>query len=66
MIVIGLNVHKQSVTAVAVGEAGRPLGEKLVLVGSEELLGWAAALAERRSGRSRTAGSSHAGWNGSC
>jgi hypothetical protein len=30
MIVIGLDVHKQSVTAVAVDEAGRPLTEKVV------------------------------------
>jgi transposase len=44
MIVIGLDVHKQSVTAVAVDEAGRPLTETTVQVGSEELLGWAAAL----------------------
>jgi transposase len=44
MIVIGLDVHKQSVTAVAVDEAGRPLGEKLVAVGSQELLGWAGGL----------------------
>jgi transposase len=48
MIVIGLDVHKQSVTAVAVDEAGRPLGEKTVLVGSDELLGWAAALGSER------------------
>ena len=48
MIVIGLDVHKQSVTAVAVDEAGRPLGEKVVLVGSDELLGWAAGLGEQR------------------
>ena len=47
MIVIGLDVHKQSVTAVAVDEAGRSLGERTVLVGSDELLGWAAALSER-------------------
>jgi transposase len=44
MIVIGLDVHKQSVTAVAVDEAGRPLAEKAIAVGSDELLGWAAAL----------------------
>ena len=31
MIVIGLDVHKQSVTAVVVDEAGRPLDEKVVL-----------------------------------
>jgi transposase len=48
MIVIGLDVHKQSVTAVAVDEAGRPLGERVVLVGSDELLGWAARLGEQR------------------
>jgi len=44
MIVIGLDVHKQSVTAVAVDEAGRPLDEKLIPVGSDELLDWAAGL----------------------
>ncbi len=35
MIVIGVDVHKQSVTAVAVDEAGRILDERTVLVGSE-------------------------------
>ena len=44
MIVIGLDVHKQSVTAVAVDEAGRPLAEKVIRVGSDELLEWSAAL----------------------
>src|SRR3954468_12930381 len=48
MIVIGLDVHKQSVTAVAVDEAGRPLDEKVISVGSDELLGWAASLAAER------------------
>ncbi len=48
MIVIGLDVHKQSVTAVAVDEAGRPLAETTIQVGSEELLGWASALDEER------------------
>jgi transposase len=48
MIVIGLDVHKQSVTAVAVDAAGRPLDEKAILVGSDELLGWAAALGSER------------------
>jgi transposase len=48
MIVIGLDVHKQSVTAVAVDEAGRPLDEKVIAVGSEELLDWAAALDDER------------------
>jgi transposase len=48
MIVIGLDVHKRSVTAVAVDEAGRPLGEALIPVGSDELLGWASALSAER------------------
>jgi len=46
MIVIGVDVHKQSVTAVAVDEAGRMLDEKTIQVGSDELLEWAAALGE--------------------
>ncbi len=48
MIVIGLDVHKQSATAVAVDEAGRPLAEKVIPVGSDELLDWAAALDAER------------------
>jgi transposase len=48
MIVIGLDVHKQSVTAVAVDEAGRPLAEMTIPVGSEALLGWAFALGGER------------------
>jgi transposase len=48
MIVIGLDVHKQSVTAVAVDEAGRALGEKVVVVGSDELLGWASSFRTER------------------
>src|SRR5438067_2886373 len=47
MIVIGVDVHKQAVTAVAVDEAGRP-EEKTVLVGSDQLVGWAAALGDQR------------------
>jgi transposase len=48
MIVIGVDVHKQSVTAVAVDDAGRLLDERTVPVGSEELIGWASALDEDR------------------
>jgi transposase len=48
MIVIGLDVHKQSVTAVAVDEAGRPLGERVIAVGSDELLAWAGELGAER------------------
>src|SRR6266446_4180089 len=48
MIVIGVDVHKQSVTAVAVDDAGRILDERTVPVGSEELIGWASALDAER------------------
>jgi len=48
MIVIGVDVHKRSVTAVAVDEAGRMLDERTVLVGSDELIGWASALDGQR------------------
>ena len=48
MIVIGVDVRKHSVTAVAVDEAGRPLGETTIPVGSDELLAWAAALSGER------------------
>ena len=44
MIVIGVDVHKQSVTAVAVDESGRMLDERTVAVGSDVLIGWASAL----------------------
>ena len=37
MIVIGVDVHKQSLTAVAVDEVGRPLGERTVPVDDEVL-----------------------------
>ena len=48
MIVIGVDVHKQSVTAVAIDEAGRPLGERTVLVGSDELVDWASGIGAER------------------
>src|SRR6478752_485410 len=48
MIVIGVDVHKRSVTAVAVDEAGRMLDERTVPAGSNELLGWARALDAKR------------------
>jgi Transposase len=49
MIVIGLDVHKQTVTAVAVDEAGRMLDERTVVVGSDELVGWARAFSGQRT-----------------
>jgi transposase len=48
MIVIGVDVDKQSVTAVAVDEAGRMLDEQTIAVGSDELLGWAVGLRAER------------------
>jgi transposase len=48
MIVIGVDVHKQSVTAVAVDDAGRTLDERTVPVGSDELVGWASTLGSER------------------
>jgi transposase len=44
MIVIGVEVHKQSVSAVAADEVGRMLEGRTIQVGSEELLAWAAAI----------------------
>jgi hypothetical protein len=48
MIVIGVDVHKQSVTAVAVDKTGRMLDERTVPVGSKELIGWDSALDAER------------------
>jgi transposase len=48
MIVIGVDVHKHSLTAVAVDEAGRMLDEKTVAAADGELLAWAEGLAEER------------------
>jgi transposase len=44
MIVIGVDVHKHSLTAVAVDEAGRSLDEKTVAAASDGLLDWAREL----------------------
>jgi transposase len=48
MIVIGVDVHKHSLTAVAVDEAGRQLGELQLEYPDAPLLGWAARLGEAR------------------
>jgi transposase len=53
--VIGVDVHKHSLTAVAVDEAGRMLGEITVSAADAGLLAWAGEL--DGCGRSRTAGS---------
>jgi transposase len=48
MIVIGVDVHKQSVTAVAVDEAGRMVDERTIAVANGDLLAWACELDEER------------------
>ena len=47
MIVVGVDVHKQSLTAVAVDEVGRPVAE-LTASSGEELLAWSASLGLER------------------
>jgi transposase len=48
MIVIGVDVHKHSLTAVAVDEAGRVLEERTLACGESSLLVWAARLGGER------------------
>src|SRR2546428_3900264 len=48
MIVIGVDVHKHSLTAVAVDEAGRMLDEKTVAAADGELVAWASGLGGER------------------
>jgi transposase len=48
MIVIGVDVHEHSLTAVAVDEAGRMLDEETVSAADEELVGWASGLGGER------------------
>jgi transposase len=47
MIVIGVDVHKRSLTAVAVDEVGRTLAEQTT-AGGDELLAWSASLSSER------------------
>jgi transposase len=44
MIVIGVDVHKHSLTAVAVDETGRPLAERTLQSAEEGLVAWASEL----------------------
>jgi transposase len=48
MIVIGVDVHKHSLTAVAVDDAGRLLDEKTVVAANGELFAWAGELDQER------------------
>jgi transposase len=48
MIVIGVDVHKHSLTAVAVDQAGRMLDERTVATADGELLAWASRLGGER------------------
>ena len=56
MIVAGVDVHKQSLTAVAVDEVGRSVAEQTV-GSAKELVSWSASLTRNGCGRWRTAGS---------
>jgi transposase len=47
MIVIGVDVHKHSLTAVAVDQVGRPLAERSA-AGEPELVAWAGSLGGER------------------
>jgi len=47
MIVVGVDVHKQSLTAVAVDEVGRSVAE-LTVGDGQMLLKWAASLSDER------------------
>src|SRR6266498_5318900 len=48
MIVIGVDVHKHSLTAVAVDEAGRRLDERTVTGANDGLVAWASSLSDER------------------
>jgi len=48
MIVIGVDVHKRSLTAVAVDEAGRMLDERTVTGANDGLVAWASSLSNER------------------
>jgi transposase len=48
MIVVGVDVHKHSLTAVAVDEAGRVLEERTLACSESSLLAWAASLDAER------------------
>jgi transposase len=48
MIVVGVDVHKHSLTAVAVDEAGRVLEQRTLPGGERSLLAWAAGLGSER------------------
>lgn len=48
MIVIGVDVHKHSLTAVAVDQAGRMLDELTVAAADDELLAWASEIGNKR------------------
>ena len=70
MVLLGVDPHKDTHTVVAVGQAGRQLGQTTVAArtsGHAELLGWAwHRWPEERVGRWRTAAMSPGGWNVTC
>ena len=56
MIVTGVDVHKHSLTAVDVDEAGRMLDEKTVVAADGELRAWLRRSPRNGCGRLRIAG----------
>jgi transposase len=48
MIVIGVDVHKHSLTAAAVDQSGRLLAEQTLAGGEDGLVAWAAGLSAER------------------
>jgi hypothetical protein len=56
MIVVGLDVHRHTLTAVAVDELGRAVAERTGAVTAEPLLEWARSLGAERLWGSKTAG----------
>ena len=64
MVMVGIDAHKRTHTAVAVDEVGRELGRVTVPATSEgawELVTWVARFRASHRSRWRTAGTCHAG-----
>jgi hypothetical protein len=65
MIVIGVDVHKQSLTALAVDEVGRAVAE-LTVGSSAELVAWSGRSIQKGCGRLRIVGSRQVRSSGGC
>jgi hypothetical protein len=68
MVIVGIDAHKRTHTAVVIDELGRLLATRTVSTTSADhlaLLRWAKRFGDRR-GRSRTAGTCRGGSSGTC